>query len=114
MVFNYLILLLFLLNFKQSSELKIRTVYPIYIKKQESGTETLILTFDESVANDNSDLIFVFENDQNKQFTFKRIRSPKIDKIINRADFTIEYDKFNQEELNGYYRIYFGDVQNNI
>ena len=114
MVINYLILLLFLLNIKKSSELKIQTVDPIYIQAQVKGEETLTLTFDVSVENDNFDLIFVFVNDETKIFNFKRKRDPKTEKLIYQADFTIEYNQFIQDNLFGFYKIYYGDIQNGI
>ena len=114
MVINYLILLLFLLNFKKSSELNIQTVDPIYIQAQVIGEETLTLTFDESVENDNFDLIFVFVNDETEIFNFKRKRDPKTKNLIYQADFTIEYDKFIKDNLYGFYKIYYGDIQNGI
>ena len=114
MVINYLILLLFLLNFKKSSELNIQTVDPIYIQAQVIGEETLTLTFDESVENDNFDLIFVFVNDETKIFNFTRKRDPKTKNLIYQADFTIEYDKFIKDNLYGFYKIYYGDIQNGI
>ena len=113
MVIISLILILFLLNIKKSSEISIQSVDPLYFLVQKGEEDTLVLIFNESVADDNFSIILVYDSDNsiNQNYTFQRQLNPKIAKYKERAEFKILYNKFYPEELFGYYKLYYGNKE---
>ena len=111
MVINFLLLLLYLLNIKQSLGLTIQNVDPLYLQIQEDGGEqAVILTFNESVENDNSELILSYDDGKvNWEYTLPRSRPPKGENYPNRAYFYINHDDFYIKKLFGYYKLYYGE-----
>ena len=105
---NFIYLLLYLINFKLNSCLTILDVDPPYIQIQQNGGEqSIILTFDESVENDNSGLILNFNNAE-WEITLKRSSPPKGSTNPYRAYFYFDHNDFYNKKFFGYYKIYYG------
>ena len=105
---NFIYLLLYLINFKLNSCLTILDVDPPYIQIQQNGGEqSIILTFDESVENDNSGLILTY-NEEAWEITLKRSSPPKGSTNPYRAYFYFDHNDFYNKKFFGYYKIYYG------
>ena len=115
MVTNFLFLFLFLffLNLKQSFELEIVNVNPLYLNAQSGGLKlAVILTFNEIVDTNTNSLKLVYTN-KDWNTTLQRAEHTS-DTNPNRATFTlVTNDLFNKGNF-GYYKIYYGDITTDL
>ena len=115
MVTNFLLLFLFLffLNLKQSFELEIVNVNPLYLNAQSGGLKlAVILTFNEIVDTNTNSLKLVYTN-KDWNTTLQRAEHTS-DTNPNRATFTlVTNDLFNKGNF-GYYKIYYGDITTDL
>ena len=108
MVFNFLLLLLYLLNLKLSLGLTIQSVEPLYLPIQRNGGKrAVILIFDESVVNQNLDLTLRYTGGE-WEITLKRSNSPSGENNPNKAYFYFDHNDFYNKKLFGYYQLYYG------
>ena len=108
MVFNFLLLLLYLLNLKLSLGLTIQSVEPLYLPIQRNGGEqAVILIFNESVVNQNLDLTLRYTGGE-WEITLKRSNSPPGENNPNKAYFYFDHNDFYNKKLFGYYQLYYG------